>query len=468
MKKLGVLFLTIAMILCIPTITPAAEPKVTVSEAQADPSQMVYLTVSLSDCKDANTVGVSYEYDTKVLKKAASDFKWKLKDGKIEDFDISRNIGAWTTDSAKDLNGELCVLAFRVNADAVDGVSVVKCKVDVKNDSQVVGSYTAEAKVTIGEGVVDSTEDGTEDSTEGTTEPPSSTEPPTSSDSSTEPPAGADKPVYNGPQYYIPGVAVPSTPVPESNTNTSTPTGGNQKPEKVEEVGDTVETPILKLTEDTVKEVVDVIENAESGAAVIIEMQQEDGTVATVVPAEILESVKGKDINVVLDMGNYSWIINGNDITDVMEINLEVVFDTSVITEDVIKEVAGEDPTRQLSLTHEGDFGFDAVLKINLGNEYQGMYGNLYYYDNSQLVFMNSGVIDENGDAVLNFSHASDYVVVIGSDRSADTGADGVGDTSADTGVETSSNNSGAIIGIIAIVVIIAVGIILFKKNKNK
>ena len=40
-------------------------------------------------------------------------------------------------------------------------------------------------------------------------------------------------------------------------------------------------------------------------------------------------------------------------------------------------KLAGDNPTQQLSLTHEGDFGFTATLTMNAGAEYAGKNGNL-------------------------------------------------------------------------------------------
>ncbi len=146
---------------------------------------------------------------------------------------------------------------------------------------------------------------------------------------------------------------------------------------------------------------------------------------ATTVPKEILEAAKGSDVDVVLEMsGGYSWTINGNDIkaSNLKEINLEVKQYVDVVPSGLIKELAGDKPTRQLSLTHNGDFGFKATLNFNMGSEYAGQYGNLYYYDSEgKLKFQNAGKIGEDGTCGVVFSHASDYVVVVGEDMTPST-----------------------------------------------
>lgn len=143
---------------------------------------------------------------------------------------------------------------------------------------------------------------------------------------------------------------------------------------------------------------------------------------ATVVPAKVLEAAKGSDVDIVLQMDGYSWTINGKDIKGVnlKDINLEVKTNTSAIPIGLISKLAGDQPAMQLSLTHNGDFGFKANLNVNVGKENAGQFGNLYYYDSDgRLVFMNAGKIAEDGSVNLSFSHASDYVIVIGKDMTA-------------------------------------------------
>ena len=191
---------------------------------------------------------------------------------------------------------------------------------------------------------------------------------------------------------------------------------GTEKPEEPTVPEHTVE----KLESETIAQSVEKITQAKEGETLVISMKKENGQIATEVPVEILEAAKQKDIDIVLDMGEYSWTINGKDIKGehLSSINLEVTLDTKAIPSVAINTLANGEPTRQLSLTHNGDFGFKASLTINLGKEHEGEFGNLYYYDSTgKLVFMNAGKIDKDGNVTLDFSHASDYVVVVGENR---------------------------------------------------
>lgn len=134
---------------------------------------------------------------------------------------------------------------------------------------------------------------------------------------------------------------------------------------------------------------------------------------ATVAPAEILEAAKGHNVDVVLEMAGYSWTINGMDITDAKDINLEVRAKT-VVDQKTVNTLAGNRPTKQISLTHNGDLGFKGTLKWNVGKEYQGKYGNLFWYKtDGTFEFISDGKIDEDGYVDLTFTHASDYVIVM-------------------------------------------------------
>ncbi len=166
-----------------------------------------------------------------------------------------------------------------------------------------------------------------------------------------------------------------------------------------------------KLSEEKIQEVINTINDSSDGEKISVNMGD-----ATVVPKVILEAAKGRDIDIVLQMNGYTWTMNGREIfaLNLADINLEVKFDQNVIPSEIVQELAGDNPVRQLSLTHNGDFGFKAILTMNVGTEFVNQYGNLYYYDsNGKMVFMNAGKIGEDGTVGLSFSHASEYAVVL-------------------------------------------------------
>lgn len=220
-----------------------------------------------------------------------------------------------------------------------------------------------------------------------------------------------------------------------------------------------------ELPAEMVEQIVREIKEASSGKEIKVNMKD-----VTVVPKEILEAAKGSNVNIVLDMGGYSWTINGKDITadSLKSINLEVKMDTNAVPDKIVDALSNGNPVRQLSLAHSGDFGFKASLSVNVGAQNSGQYGNLYYYDSSnKLIFQNAGKIDADGTVRLDFSHASDYVIVIGKSAEPDlknrqskdvntaSPADATGNTtlkSPPTG-ENASNHT-AVIGLLMCVIV--------------
>lgn len=204
------------------------------------------------------------------------------------------------------------------------------------------------------------------------------------------------------------------------------PSSGDNSAKGDDNIEDTSAGSGISLPAEKVSQFVSSIASAKAGDTIVVPM---DG--ATVIPVELLESAKGKDVTIKLDMGGYTWSINGKDImaSNLKDINLEVSFDTNAVPSKTVKALAGNNPIKQLSLTHNGDFGFKANLEFNIGSEYNGKYGNLFYYDSDgRLVFMNAGKIGADGNVSLEFSHASDYVIVINDEIMA---PDAIKDTSA-------------------------------------
>ena len=136
----------------------------------------------------------------------------------------------------------------------------------------------------------------------------------------------------------------------------------------------------------------------------------------------MLEAAREKLVDLVLEMDGYSWTIAADSISgDVTSIDLEVKTGTDNVPADVVSTIENATETRQISLTHDGAFGFVATLTLPLESEHEGMYGNLFYYNEETKVleFMNAGLIDEEGNVSLTFNHASEYVIAIGEDMTA-------------------------------------------------
>ena len=157
----------------------------------------------------------------------------------------------------------------------------------------------------------------------------------------------------------------------------------------------------------------DELENAENGDEITIDMGDE-----TKVPAEIFESLVGKDVEISFDLGDIQWTVNGADIptdTDFTDLDLGASLGTSGIPVNVINTITGEVGTVQITLAHDGAFGFTMTLTAPLGKENAGYWANLYHYDESAeaMNFEAAAKIDEDGSVTIPFSHASQYAIVI-------------------------------------------------------
>lgn len=161
------------------------------------------------------------------------------------------------------------------------------------------------------------------------------------------------------------------------------------------------------------EEVIDTIGKVDDGTNIRVTMPD-----TTTVPAEVFNSMIGKDITITFKLNdNVSWIVNGKNIVSKLKdaVDLGVTVGKSSIPADKIKALAGDNKTIELSLAHDGAFGFDATLRINVGAENNGKYANLYYYNEKTgaLEYVQAVKVNADGTVDFKFSHASDYVIVL-------------------------------------------------------
>ena len=264
---------------------------------------------------------------------------------------------------------------------------------------------------------------------------------------------------------------------PQSGTDNG---NQNQKPQpdtdNGNEKGDSNK-PYIK--DDSGKEGWDVIkpqlEEAKAGDTVTVAM---NGT--TVVPKDVIDSIKGKDTTLVLDMGNgLSWKINGKEITDAAG---DIDFDVTVgadagksIPVDVINNVTGERSSLNLTLAYDGEFGFTATLTVNMESKNAGLYANLFYYNEQtgELEFISAGQIDSDGNVELVFTHASDYTIVVDAKIMSDNGqADSKADETipapkTDDNISKYAWNNTIIIIIGICIILIIFGAVFYVRKKS-
>lgn len=158
------------------------------------------------------------------------------------------------------------------------------------------------------------------------------------------------------------------------------------------------------------------LENIQDRDVIEVEM---NGT--TTVPGDIFATIRGRDVTVVFHMGDgITWKVNGKDVTstEVKDIDFGVVLGGEAgktIPVEIINNVTGERYFVNMTLAYDGEFGFKAVLTVNVDKKNAGLFANLFYYNEQSggLEFVCAGEIDSKGEVELTFTHASDYTIIL-------------------------------------------------------
>lgn len=200
-----------------------------------------------------------------------------------------------------------------------------------------------------------------------------------------------------------------------SQVNSAVQTTPKQEEQAVAEV---------TVQEESFANVIEAVNKAKTGSKIRVNLLK-----TTKIPANVFESIKGKDMNVTFKVSDQaSWIINGKDITGnvTAPIDLGLVVGTSDIPKQKVTALADGNETIQLSLNYDGVFGFEGILRLSVGKDYSGKIANLYYYNETtgKFEYYHAAQVKEDGTVDFKFSHASDYVIVLNeTDMSQTTGS---------------------------------------------
>lgn len=200
-----------------------------------------------------------------------------------------------------------------------------------------------------------------------------------------------------------------------SQVNSAVQTTPKQEEQAVAEV---------TVQEESFANVIEAVNKAKTGSKIRVNLLK-----ATKIPANVFESIKGKDMNVTFQVSDQaSWIINGKDITGnvTAPIDLGLVVGTSDIPKQKVTALADGNETIQLSLNYDGVFGFEGILRLSVGTDHSGKIANLYYYNETtgKFEYYQAAQVKEDGTVDFKFSHASDYVIVLNdTDMSQTTGS---------------------------------------------
>ena len=163
------------------------------------------------------------------------------------------------------------------------------------------------------------------------------------------------------------------------------------------------------------EETTDAIADAQPGETVTVDLSHG----STKLDKDVFETLAGKDVTLVVDLGDgLSWTVNGSDIpedADFTDIDMSVTMNSDGIPVDVVNAITGERSSVQLTLAHDGAFGFTMTLTAPLGAENAGYWANLYHFDEEAgtMTFETAAPIGRDGSVSLALSHASQYAIVI-------------------------------------------------------
>ena len=226
---------------------------------------------------------------------------------------------------------------------------------------------------------------------------------------------------------------------------------------------------IRKIQPSASEEVAAKLETVETGGTVSVEIKKNE-----IITADVFEKARDKKATIVIETSNGAvWTIKGSDITgtSLKDIDFTVEKVENVIPNNAISEVALDGEKIELSLAHTGEFGFKAELKLNLDSKNKDKYANLFYYNpnTGKLEFMQSVKIDKDGLAGFEYTHASDYAIII-SENKYEVVTDN-GDTDSKTQVKAPLTGDTTNVSSIIIVMLLSIsvfGAIFIKKRAYK
>ena len=201
--------------------------------------------------------------------------------------------------------------------------------------------------------------------------------------------------------------------------------------------------------------------------------------------ADKLARVRENDKNLQLMLADdVTWNIEVASIKDIADLNVDmaVSIGKAEVPDKVIETVAADLGYELMSLEHDGEFGFEAVLTIPVKKQYHGMLANLFYYNPASKVleFIDAVEVSEDGFASFTMQHASDYVIVF-ADVSLETVSDEAVPEESVTqqeaveavSTQTQTSDSTGVIILIAVlvllaVVVVAVALVLKKRSEKE
>lgn len=146
MKKLLFLTLSFVLALSISVTCLAAENTLSLSGAKGGAGQTLYLSLELNETVTANAIGISCQFDTTILEAVPELSTWERK-GILSAFEQD-NQGVWAAEKPEQLQGKLCVLAFRIKDSVAFDSTEILCAIVIKEGATEKVNSTVKSLIT--------------------------------------------------------------------------------------------------------------------------------------------------------------------------------------------------------------------------------------------------------------------------------------------------------------------------------
>ncbi|MDN5377750.1 MAG: trimeric autotransporter adhesin [Clostridiales bacterium] len=165
------------------------------------------------------------------------------------------------------------------------------------------------------------------------------------------------------------------------------------------------------ITAKSYDSLIDLLYDGNEGKTIKVDMSK-----STTLDKKTLEALKGLDIDLLLDMKDYTWRINGESVKSTDSgVNLGVTMNASSIDSKYMSKFNAFKDRQPFDLNYNGAFPFTGYLTFKAsGTNTIGKYVTLFYFNESTKAFetIDSKKVNDDGTVTFRFKHASSYVAV--------------------------------------------------------
>ncbi|WMJ22166.1 discoidin domain-containing protein [Paludicola sp. MB14-C6] len=175
-----------------------------------------------------------------------------------------------------------------------------------------------------------------------------------------------------------------------------------------------VKKPVIIPTEPTLTEKVIALVKDKTNGNVTVDLLKPE-----IISKDILKAAKEQKKTVTFDIVNsngnlkYSWAIDGKNVNEIKDVNLELKV-SEIKANANIQKAANNESGLVLSFSHSGSLPTDTQVKVYVGDQFKdGDKLHFYYFNEAkgQLEKIADEIVVKGGYAIVSINHCSDYVL---------------------------------------------------------